>query len=63
MVHCYCYTNREVAIGCGDELGVWETETGAQVKDFSSRITAPGSNNICYNCTCIQFSIIMIFTL
>ena len=35
--------NREVAIGCGDELGVWETETGAQVQDFSSRITTPGT--------------------
>lgn len=46
MVQYYCYTNREVAIGCGDELGVWETETGAQVEDFSSRITAPGSNDI-----------------
>jgi len=37
------HTNREVAVGCADNLGVWEAETGALIQDYSMIITSPGN--------------------
>jgi len=40
------HTNREVAVGCAEKLGVWEAETGALIQDYSMIITSPGNKCI-----------------